>query len=323
MSKYKVYWNNVCLLSSQEESFIKSVVESNEYFPFEFEYFGLGKPQSMTQRIKEDINTGKINGDIIVSTDLDVFQNQNIAQFFYKDFKRDYPFLPIRDEINNANISLPDGYFKPFISIPLVIVVNKTKVQKSVTPKSLKDLLDPSFKNRVAFGGIHNSAGRSLLKSIWYLYGRESVDAFLSNAVITSMPALAFQKVRTGEVGAAIVPTIFALRKGIHDLEAYWPEEGAVSIPSYIAVNNRVKNEDFKLFADTILGYDHQLQLKNSGDIIPVHPGIPCSSFAVENKCHLLYPKWEFFKGFDHVQFEDLCQSYRKVSSPSGNLYGQ
>ena len=318
--KYKVYWNNICLLSNLEESFIKSAIESNQYFPFDFEYFGLGKPQSMTQRIKEDIKLGKINGDIVVSTDLDVFQNQNMAQYFYMDFKMDYPFLPIREEINNTNIPSPCGYFQPFISIPLVIVVNKTKVQNNNTPKSLEDLLHPSFKNRVAFGGIHNSAGRSLLKSIWYLYGNESVNAFLNNSVITSMPALAFQKVRTREVAAAIVPTVFALRKGIHDLESYWPEEGAVSIPSYVAVNKRVSDDDFELFRETILGIEHQKQLTNAGDIIPVHPDIPISFFAKENKCKLLYPDWKFLNTFDHDKFESLCQSYRKINFASGNL---
>lgn len=294
-----------------EEAFIKSQIAKYDYYPFRFEYYGLGRSYSMTGKIKEDLKKGEIKGDIIVSTDLDVFQDKLLAKHFLDGFHRTPSLVPINESILNSTIPHPDNCFHPFITIPLVMVVNTNLVKESEIPRSLEELLHPSFKHRYAFGGIHNSAGRSLVKSLWYLYGKQVVKDFLSGAVITTMPAQAFQKVMAGQVSVAIVPTIFALRRGIQGLKAYWPKEGAVAIPSYVAVKNKVSMEDFKLFLETILGVAHQQQLKNAGDIIPSHPEAEIPSFPLENNCNLLYPEWNFFDTFDHEEFYCLCKNYK------------
>ncbi|MCC5909363.1 MAG: ABC transporter substrate-binding protein, partial [Clostridiaceae bacterium] len=304
-------WNNICLLSNMEEAFIKSQSTKYNYYPFDFQYYGLGRPYSMTEKVKEDLKTDEIKGDIIVSTDLDVFQDRSLAKHFEESFQKTSSLLPINEFVLKTNIPNTSNYFHPFITIPLVMVINTKLLKESEIPTSFEDLLHPNFKGRYAFGGVHNSAGRSLLKSLWYLYGSNAVESFLSGAVITSMPAQAFQRVMTGQVPVAIVPTIFALRRGIQGLKACWPREGAVAIPSYVAVKSKVATEDFKLFLESILGIDHQIQLKNAGDIIPSHPDAPISSFALENDCSLLYPKWEFFDTFDHEMFYHLCKDYR------------
>ncbi|SCY75965.1 ABC transporter substrate-binding protein [Alkaliphilus peptidifermentans] len=311
--EYKIYWNNICLLSAMEETFIKQQSNKYNYFPFTFEYYGLGKPYSMTEKIKADVREGGIKGDIIVSTDLDVFQDRAMAKDFKSDFQQTNSLFRIRETIMNTTIPDPNRFFHPFIVIPLVMVINTNLVKESEMPASLKDLLHPSFKHRYAFGGVNNSAGRSLIKSLWYLYGSDAAKKFLSGSLITSMPAQAFQRVITGQVPVAIVPTIFALRRGIQGLKACWPLEGAVAIPSYVAVKNRVNNKDLQLFLDTILGMNLQQQLRNSGDIIPVHPDIAISPFTLENDCKLLYPEWSFFDTFDHEEFYHLCKDYQPV----------
>lgn len=307
---YKVYWNNICLLSNMEEAFINTQQKIQKHFPFTFEYYGLGKPSSMTVKIKEDIQAGNIGGDIIVSTDLDIYQDVTIAKYLQNEFKKSSSLLPINEHLFNTTIPHPEQYFHPFVVIPLVMVVNSNLVKESEMPKAFEDLISPNFKYRYAFGGIHNSAGRSLLKSLWYMYGEKTVEKFLSDATITSMPAQAFQQVMTGQVEVAIVPTIFALRKGVNGIKAIWPKEGAIAIPSYVACKNSVSEEDFSLFVDNILGKEFQLQLKNAGDIIPSHPELSIPSFAMENDCKLLYPEWEFFKTFDHEEFYNQCNSF-------------
>lgn|GEM_PF-1180714 len=307
----KVYWNNICLLSSIEESFIKERQTKLENFPFYFEYYGLGRSSSMTAKIKEDLKEGQIKGDIIVSTDLDIFQDRDIVKHFHSNYKKGPSLLPLNNSLLNTKIPDPNGYFHPFVVIPLVMVVNTNLIKESEIPESLEDLIDPNFKYRYAFGGVHNSAGRSLLKSLWCLYGKSGVERFLSKSTITSMPAQAFHQVMTGQVEVAIVPTIFALRKGVNGLKGIWPREGAVAIPSYVACKNNVTTEDFNLFLNTIVGSDLQLQLKNAGDIIPTHPDLPITSFAMDNNCKLLYPEWEFFDTFDHDEFYRLCDNYK------------
>lgn len=304
----KVYWNNVCLLTNLESSFIRQTKEAVPYFPFDFEFYGLGQSYSLTEKIKLDLKQKEIGGDIIVTTDLEVFQDNQLFTHF-RTFQQDLS-LPVRKEIMKTSIPHPDGFIQPFIVIPLVIVANTRLLAEHELPLRLEDFLHPSFRKRYAFGGLHNSAGRSLLKSLWYLYGAQVAEQFTSGAVVTSMPAQAFQKVMKGEVAAALVPTIFALRQGIHNLKAFWPLEGAVAIPSYVVAKQHVPQQDLDVFKTTILGCRHQEQLRNTGDIIPCHPDVPLSSSASENACRLLYPAWSFYKTLDNEKFNLLCEKY-------------
>ncbi|TYQ12665.1 UNVERIFIED_CONTAM: extracellular solute-binding protein [Acetivibrio alkalicellulosi] len=293
---YTVYWNNICLLSNMEENFIKSNISKQNDYEYKFKYYGLGRNQSMKDKIIDDLRKGDIKGDIIVSTDLDIFQDTSICKNFYELFRNDISLLPSREELLNSTIHHPTGYFYPFIVIPLVIVVNTRALNDTKMPLSLKDLLDPAFSKKYAFGGMHNSAGKSLFRGIWYLYGQQAAEEFLSNAIVTSMPAQAFQKVRSGEVMAAVVPTIFAKRAGIDNLVSIWPKEGAIAIPSYVAVKKTVPLKVFNDFKNIILGQEHQKLLRDQGDIIPSYPDLHLPQSAKVNNCRLLYPKWDFFK---------------------------
>ena len=294
-----------------EEAFINKKSIAKEILPFNFQYFGLGRTSTMKEKIKLDLQEHSIKGDIIVSTDLEIFQDNRIAKSLKNTFKHDSSLFPIRRELMDTFVLEPKGYFHPFIVIPLVILVNTQSLGENKPPKSLYDLLDPSFKLKYTFGGLHNSAGRSLLKALWYLYGVEAAEAFLANAVVTSMPAQAFQKVNKGEVMAAIVPTIFAKRAGINNLQSYWPEEGAIAIPSYVAVKNSISSEALDVFTNSIIGIEHQTQLRDFGDVIPVHQDVSLSISALENQCKLLYPSWDFFEGLDYEKFEALCEKYK------------
>ena len=68
---YKVLWNNICLLNSMERKHIQSQMEAHSFFPFEFEFLGLGQACSVTEKITAELERGRIECDILVSTDLD------------------------------------------------------------------------------------------------------------------------------------------------------------------------------------------------------------------------------------------------------------
>lgn len=299
----KVFWNNVCLLSKAERDFInmknERLIKEDMKTSYDFEFYGLGYEKTLSQKVDSLIGENLVDGDIIVSTDLDVFQNSKRSEYFLENYRTLEDTFTYSDYIReNKSIIDPSSYFFPFIIIPLVMIVNKDKCKKPV--KSFKDLLDDDFKDDYSFGGHSNSAGHSLLKSIHYLYGEDSYLKFLNNAQVTSMPAQAFQKLMKGEVSLAIVPSIFALRGGVGSLEAVWPNEGAVAIPSYIAVRKRVSDIDLQKFINNFLHVDHQHRLRDLGDIIPTFKNTVPSEFALKNRCSLIYPEWTFYKKFDH-----------------------
>ncbi|SHK02107.1 ABC transporter substrate-binding protein [Paramaledivibacter caminithermalis] len=311
---FKVYWNNVCLLSTREEKFINnSLKESKKENSIIFEYYGLGRKMGLKEKIIEDLSDGTIEADLVISTDLDIFQSKNLIPSKSNELSNIKDLLPLRTAITNSNIVEPSGIFAPFIIIPLIFVVNKNLIPEEKIPYSFEQLLDPYYKNKIAFGGIHNSAGRSLIKSIWYLYGRQKAEEFVTNSIITSMPAAAFKKTMTGEAAISIVPTIFAMRSGINNIVAIWPKEGAVAIPSYYALKKDSDSLCTEWVLHNILGKSHQELLKSAGAVIPCDPDIDLPDLAKENNCSLLYPDWSFLHNFDDDYFYSLCKKHYEM----------
>lgn len=271
-----LYWNNICLITKFEEEYIKKKLsESN--IDLNVEYFGLGRKETM---IKHFNSIDDLKCDAIVSTDTDIFHDLKYRHFF-----EDY--LPI----------------KKFITIPLVILYNEKILDSTNRPSSFEDLLKDEYKDKVVFGGPQNSAGKSLVKSLWYRYGYDKTKDFVKNCSISSMPAGAFHKVMSGIIPIAIVPTIFALRAGVGDIKMVWPEDGAIPIHSYFgkkSSNNKFV-DDF--LENTLLGYDFQKLLVERAAIIPHHPNFDKTS---SEHALLMDPSQEFLETINHEQLYDL-----------------
>lgn len=314
-----VFWNNVCLLSKVEKQFInEQSLYNNLDKTFSFEYFGLGQSTSLFYKLKNEINEKICSTDIIVSTDLEIFQNPLFSSYFESNFKQSSKNDENHDWIlNHPTLYNPSNLFSPYIVIPLVIIVNEGKLNGRRPPSSIEDLFSDSFKDDVVFGGIQNSAGFSLMKSIWWLYGKENLVKFMKNSHSRSMPAQAFQSVLKGEHCVGVVPSIFALRQGTRQLKAIWPKEGAIAIPSYVAVSKRLADKTFNLFNNTFLGEASQKLLVTSGDILPTHKNISISSqmmdaFVGDNfdksSPSFIFPDWSFTEGMDYEFFYDLAR---------------
>ncbi len=305
---YKLYWNNICLISNLEEKYLKKLCQQKS-LPLEIEYYGLGRECSLFSKIKEDLAGGEIKADIIVSTDLDIFQDTSMVKSQLDSFNNIVDFPKLNNLLSTSNIIDETGYFNPFITIPLVLVYNKELLPADKVPASFKDLLKPYYKNKVAFGGAHNSAGRSLFKSLFYLYGEAATKNFVAGCYKGSMPAAAYQMVASGQIAIAIVPTIFALRRGLKNIEYVWPSEGAIAIPSYVAFKNTVLKQDLDLIINTILSSEFQDLLNKSADIIPSYKEAPMSALINSSDQQLLYPSWEFTDNLNHQEFYQWCTS--------------
>lgn len=269
----KLFWNNICLVTKLEEEFINAHINESPQF-LDVTYFGLGRPQSMLQYFKEN---NQLLCDYIVSTDTDIFHDKNYNHMFND-------FTPL----------------DKFITIPLVIIYNENNLGSLKPPKSFSDLFQEDYKGKFAFGGPHNSAGKSLIKSIWYTYGIEKAKDFIKSSIITSMPAAAFNKVMTGAVPIAIVPTIFSLRAGISSIQMVWPEDGAIPIHSYIGSRTTLSNEINTFFSTNLLGKEFQQLLVEKAAIIPHHPDVPYPIFNNVKSYSLMDPDWNFLKTLDH-----------------------
>lgn len=305
MKKTKLYWNNVCLFNRMEETFIKEEIEkAGMEDVLEVAYFGLGRERKLADQIKEDLKNGIIP-DVIITTDLDVFHDKHMMFPFIKEFKSLKGRLELSDQIKESTIRISEDKLLPFIVIPQVIVINRHNLKGLPVPKSLKDLAKDMYKDRFTFGGIHNSAGRSIIKSIWAAYGQAVAKKIVANAQLANMPAMAFNSVIRGQVPIAIVPSIFAERAGANNIELICPSEGLVAIPSYIGMKSDVPEAVCSFIIDKIISLDKQMLLYERGKVLPVSCTVE-GNYYHQHK--LLYPSWAFIEEMDDNEFYEVCQ---------------
>jgi len=275
----KLYWNNICLISKLEEEVISNQIIKSPT-PIEVSYFGLGRPKSMLQHF---MDSDSISADIIVSTDTDVFHDKTYAPMF--------------TEFSS---------FSKFITIPLVLIYNQETLGSLTPPKTFEDLFSISYRGKYTFGGFNNSAGKSLIKSLWFKYGYEKTKLFADHAVINSMPATAFYQVMTGAIPIAIVPTIFSLRAGIGNLKMVWPEDGAIPIHSYTTKKNSLSKSVDDFFENALIGKDFQQLLVEKAAILPSHREVSNPVFVGNKTYHLMEPDWDFLTNIDHQELYKL-----------------
>lgn len=274
-----LYWNNICLVTKLEEKYITDVLAKHDpQKEVKVTYFGLGRKESLLSHF---VHNETIDADIMVTTDTDIIH--------------DHTFAP-----KLLDFSSPSK----FITIPLVIVYNKDALSGLTPPQKLSDLFKKEYHGLYSFGGPTNSAGKSLVKSLWSTYGYEKASTFVENAVITSMPAAAFHEVMTGTTPIAIVPTIFSLRAGIGSIHFQWPKDGAIPIHSYIV--KRKNLHEPTIISEHILGKDLQQLLVNLADILPHHNEVSHPTYKDSQKFPMMEPTVEFLRELDHQKLYTL-----------------
>lgn len=283
MRKISMYWNNICVLHRYEKKHIEEVTAllKEQDIQLETEYFGLGYPKKLSEEVK---NT-RITPDIIVSTDLEVFENPEIYGLFQEDLLEIQDLFPLKKEIKNTNLC-QDKRLLPFLVIPLVMVFNRQLLEGQTLPETLKELA--AYPK--AFGGKENSAGRGVIKQLTWLYGKDFTDLFMENATILDMPVQSLQSVQKGLSPAAITPSIFAFRADETLLSLRYPKEGALTVPSFIAVKNTLSPQLAGWILSKLFTIDFCNFFAENGEIQPCFQQTKDVNMVAEHQFRFVYP---------------------------------
>lgn len=273
-------WNNICLLSRMEEKYIQEKLPNVRTM-----YFGMGRENDLQDFFKKEHTHWKV----VVSTDTEIFCDPDLIQ------KQSLKTSRLDHKLNGMH---ENPMFKPFIVIPLVIAVNTDKTH--LRPQSIEDLLKPEYKGEVVYGGPHNSAGKSLVKAIHALYGKDGTSKFFNNSFAASMPAAAYKLALSGHMPIAVVPTIFAMRQGLHGMTTVIPSEGAIAIPSYIAIHDSCDCE----FEDRL---NHEILENLEFHKILYQQGHVVSPLIEDSQIPLFYPSKAYF---NNLNYDDLVELY-------------
>ena len=199
--------------------------------------------------------------DLVVSADLEVFEDPRIFRRLSDSLYPAAHWLPLRE--SPALDAVRRGpELLPVLSIPLVYYTTEPEV---CARTALKDW------DGLAFGGVNNSAVKTVAKAVWSRWGREAADGLLARGRITDMPIGAFQLVRQGAAKTALVPSLYALRADGRDTYLCKPQEGPVLIPSYFCARTTIHEGVARRVMEGILCRELCDFYAGSGDLI-VYP---------------------------------------------------
>ena len=237
-----LYWSHICVLHRQEKLFLEQLTEKlrGQGIELDVHYFGLGYPQHMSEYLAQP---DAVLPDMILSADLEVFEDPRIYRKIQPDLYAVNGWVPLRDVPSLSQVRrVPE--LLPVAAIPLVYYTRTPDACRGVPLTGQKSL---------AFGGINNSAVKTVVKYVWETYGQQAAADLLQNSLVTDMPIGAFQAVRQGQADTSLCPSLYALRADGESTFLCTPQEGPVLIPSYLCARKSVPEDVARLIANEIL----------------------------------------------------------------------
>lgn len=232
MRTVNLYWNHICIMHNFEKQHIARVCErlALRGIDLRVTFFGMGYDSHMSSYLRKD---GVVLPDIVVSADLEVFECAPIAEKLGSCHKaaswiecKDTP--AVRAAVRGESLL-------PFVIIPLTAYGS---VSCEGTP-----FLEAVRGRRVAFGGIDNSAAKTVVKAVWQRYGERAASEVLERCRVTNMPIEAFQAARMGSADVSVAPSLYGLRAdGVQRVQSVF-EEGPFLLPTYFCARTSVDEE--------------------------------------------------------------------------------
>ncbi len=224
-----------------------------EAFPgVEVKWYQAGSEKIAAKVLAEE-KGGGTKADLLMTSDL----------FFYQELAAQGLLLELRGPVFEsvpAEYRDPGGAFAVNRFPLMVLAYNTAQVVPEDVPRSFEDLLDPKYKGRLTMPSPLESG--SALTTALYLYhafGEGYFEGLRSNDVLAAGGnGSTLSRLQSGErpVGMVLFENVLQARsKGMTSVEAVIPEDGALVIPSPLAIFKGTEDEELarRLF-DYLLG---------------------------------------------------------------------
>lgn len=204
----------------------------------------------------------------------------------------------------------PTNRLQVLAAIPMVFVINKKILRDQKTPKSWNELIYTDYANLIAYPNEDEDLKNALLTYIYKMGGDDAIVRFARNCLLPLHPSQMVKSKRLQQKPAImIMPYFFAkIAQEKEGFETIWPEEGALSIPIFLAMDERMSEKERKAL--------NFFFTKEAGTIFAKQGYFPSSVVGVENE--LLGKLW--WIGWDFIYEKDmttLMQSCNKIFKES------
>ena len=239
----------------------------------------------VVNKIWAESEAGGVRADVIWLADA-------AAYYTFKDKGLLYAYKSPEAALVPAGIKDPDGYFTGARMINMVIGVNTSIVKSGSEPKTWDDLLKLGSRAAMAdplYSGSNFTVAAAFVQKDkgwgWYEKARKSgMQVLRGNSDVS-------RGLAAGEFAVCMVLDymIYELQKSGAPVDFVWPTDGAVSIPSPVAITAGSKNiEGAKAFVDFTLSKKGQELLVKDG-VIPVRPDVaPPKGMPTADKINMM-----------------------------------
>lgn len=303
MKTVKLYWSNICILHKHEKAYLDNLILSlkAKEINLEVTYFGIGYPYRLSEYLSK---ADCITPDIIVSTDLEVFEDNSIYSKFKNNLYALKDYFEIKKEVLSSSLYF-DEKLLPFLVIPLVFSYNNNYTGPT---DSIESIIYSNAKTLI--GGINNSGAKSIIKAIWSEYGKDSAIKFLKNTTMLNMPIQSFNDVKNGSSKLAITPSIYAKRANNKDLFLNYPKDGAIALPSYIAASKSLDEGTMLEVLNSLTSVDFCNSFVQSASLFSCINGTEDDYLVKENSYKFLYPSNQWLNTVSTNEFFELYNQF-------------
>lgn len=252
-----LYWNHICILHNFEKRFLSEACErlAQRGIELRVTFFGMGYPHHMSSYLRQD---DAVAPDIVVSADLEVFENARIAE----KLGACHPcasWAPLKDTAA-VRASLRGERLLPFVIIPMT-AYGKVSCCETTFPEAIRRM-------RVAFGGVDNSAAKTVVKAVWQRYGEAAARDALERCLVADMPIQAFQAARQGVADVSVAPSLYGLRAdGIDRIQSVFAE-GPLLLPTYFCARESIDEQTARIVCEEVMAQELIDFYTRNGDLI-------------------------------------------------------
>jgi iron(III) transport system substrate-binding protein len=289
----KAVGGNITLYTSVPEPIANKIQEDfqNKFPDITLDIFRSGTG-AVVAKIATEKQAGQIVADLVWVAEPSTYED-------FKDQDLLLQFTPSEAGNLPAEMKDPEGYYYAGRLINMIIGYH---TDLSSPPKAWKDLLKPEYTGKLGFPSpLRSGAADASVRTLADKYGWEFFDGFKANGGIqVANNSTSRDMLSTGElkVGILLDYMVRAAKGKGSPIDYVWPEDGAVFIPSPIAVFKASKNpEAAKVFVDYVISKEGQETMVKLGNFIPVRPDVaPPSGAPALDKIEKLPTNWKNVK---------------------------
>lgn len=238
---------------------------SERYPDIQLEVFRSGTSGVVTKLMTEK-EAGEIVADLIWVAEPSTYES-------FKDQDMLLKFAPSEAAALPAEMKDPEGYYYAGRLINMIIGYNPNLVGEP--PEGWEDILDPRFQGKIGMPSpLRSGSSVAAVKTLTDRYGWEYFETFREiGGVQAQNNGTVRDNIASGEYLAGIFLDYMAraAEESGSPLRYVWPAEGAVFIPSPVAILSTSKNpKAAEVFVDFILSKEGQKTLVELGSFIPV-----------------------------------------------------